>query len=120
MPYKNPEDRRRYDRERRSAQRGLAAAPAPELAAETRIKIAEDVEGLLAEAVRLAHRDPTARDVEKARVLNSIAGTAMRLLEVHGLQERVEEIEHVMRIRRTGFASIPALPRRASPEAEAS
>jgi hypothetical protein len=57
VPFKDLEDRRRYDRERKRllrAQEGTRAV----LAAPVRLKVAEDVEALLDEAIRTIRAGP--------------------------------------------------------------
>jgi hypothetical protein len=99
MPFKDPEDRRRYDRERKRLLRSTEAARAVVLAPPVRLRVAQDVEALLAEAARLARSDPRARGVERARALTQVAAVALRLVEAHRLQERVEALEQVLRAR---------------------
>jgi hypothetical protein len=99
MPYRDPEDRRRYDRERkrglRAASRfGVGPVPPP-----VRLRVAADVEALLAEAVELVRRDPKARGTERARALGYLASIALRLIETHDLQERLEALERVLALR---------------------
>ena len=54
MPFKNPDDRRRYDRERKRLLRAQEGA-LPVLAVPVRLKVAQDVEALLDEV----REDPT-------------------------------------------------------------
>lgn len=97
MPFKNVEDRRRYDRERKRLLR--AAGGTPVLAAPIRLRVAEDVEALLEEAVRTIRSDRKAKGVERARALIQVASVALRLVESHTLQERLDAVERVLRIR---------------------
>jgi len=101
VPYRNPEDRRRFDRERRRRARAGEAASL-KLAAPARLQVADDVEALLAEAVELARRDPKARGIEKARALGYLASLGLRLIESHDLQDRLDALERVLGQRRIG------------------
>jgi hypothetical protein len=98
VPFKNVEDRRRYDRERKRLLRAQEGAR-PVLAAPVRLKVAEDVEALLDEAVRIIRSDRKAKGVERARALTQVASVALRLVESHTLQERLDAVERVLRIR---------------------
>ncbi len=98
MPFKDAEERRRYDRERKRqlrAQDGLR----PALAAPVRLKVAQDVEALLDEAIRTIRADRKAKGVERARALTQVASVALRLIEAHSLQERLDAVEQVLRLR---------------------
>jgi hypothetical protein len=103
MPYRDAEDRRRYDRERK---RRLRAAPAQVPAALDLLSHREEVTdallGLVAEAVARVRRDPKARDVEKGREIGRLVGVALRVVETRDLTERLEAMERVMEGRRAG------------------
>ena len=101
MPYRDPDARRRYDRDRRRLQRAAARTALPEVPATTRLRVASDVEAVLARAVELATGDARAKDVEKARALAQIASVALRLIEVHDLAERLEGLERILVHRRS-------------------
>jgi hypothetical protein len=92
MPYRNPEDRRRYDRERRER---LRAAGSLRLARPVRIQVAADVEALLAEAVALIRSDRSTKGTERARALGYLASVAIRLIEARELEARLEAVEGV-------------------------
>jgi hypothetical protein len=99
MPYRNAEDRRRYDRERRRRMRageraGVTALVPPDV----RLRAARDLECLLAEAVALIRGDSQARGTEKARALAYLVSIGLRLLETRDLQERIEALERVLEI----------------------
>jgi len=98
VPFNDPEDRRRYDRERKRLLRGQEGSRL-HLAPPVRLKVAEDVEALLDEAVRTIRADRKARGVERARALTQVASVALRLVEAHGLQERLDAVEQVLRTR---------------------
>ena len=102
MPYRDPEDRRRYDRERKRALRAAAGSKPLVLAAEVRMRVAADVEDLLREAVRLVLTDPKARGLEKARALGYLCSVGLRLIEVHDLEERLDALEQSLRLRSLG------------------
>jgi hypothetical protein len=96
VPYRDPEDRKRYDRERRRLERAGARSAVPDISPRTRLRMASDVEAVLVRAVELATSDPDARDIEKARALAQIASVALRLVEAHNLGERLEALERIL------------------------
>lgn len=105
VPYRDPEDRRRYDRERRRAMRA-AASPTPLVVpAEVRILVTGDLERLLREAVRLVLGDDRARDIEKGRALGTLAGIGLRLLEARDLERRLDAVEQAVKLRSLRSAS---------------
>ena len=97
MPFKDLEDRRRYDRDRKRQLRATESRPA--LAAPVRLKVAQDVEALLDEAIRTIRADRKAKGVERARALTQVASVALRLIEAHTLQERLAAVEQVLKLR---------------------
>lgn len=99
MPFKDPEDRRRYDRERKRAIRAVSASTPVVVPAEVRIKVAGDVGLLLKEAVRLTLSDQKARPIEKARALGYLSSIGLRLLQVHELEDRLQALERAMAYR---------------------
>lgn len=99
MPFKDPEDRRRYDRERKRAIRAVSASTPVVVPADVRLKVAGDVGLLLREAVRLALSDQKARGIEKARTLGYLSSIGLRLLQVHELEDRLEALERAIRFR---------------------
>jgi|SRR6266536_1779801 len=101
MPFRDPEQRRRYDRDRRRLHRAAARTCLPRAPAPTRLRVAADIEAVLSRAVDLATGDPKAKDVEKARALAQIASVALRLIEVHDLTERLEALERILVLRRS-------------------
>ena len=98
MPFKDLEDRRRYDRERKRLLRAQEAGR-PALATPVRLKVAQDVEALLDEAVRTIRADRKAKGVDRARALTQVASVALRLIEAHALQDRLDAVEQVLRLR---------------------
>jgi len=97
VPFKDLEDRRRYDRDRKRQLRATESRPA--LAAPVRLKVAQDVEALLDEAIRTIRADRKAKGVERARALTQVASVALRLIEAHTLQERLAAVEQVLKLR---------------------
>jgi len=67
-----------------------------------RLRVAADVEAVLAEAVELVRSDPKARGIDKARALAYVGSVALRLIEAHDLAARLEALEHVLELRSTG------------------
>jgi hypothetical protein len=102
MPYRDPEDRRRYDRERKRRLRAARSSGAVAVSPEVRLRVGEDVEALLVEAVHHVRSDPRAKGTEKARVLGYLASVALRLIEVHGLEERLGALEQLLELRSVG------------------
>jgi hypothetical protein len=98
VPFKHPGDRRRYDRERKRVLRANERVR-PALAVPVRLKVAQDVEALLDEAVRTIRADRKAKGVERARALTQVASVALRLIESHTLQERLDAVEQVLKLR---------------------
>jgi hypothetical protein len=70
--------------------------------AEVKLRVAADVEALLAEAVRLVRADRRAPGIQKARALGYLAAIGMRLIETQELQDRVEALERVLAVRPVG------------------
>ena len=101
MPFRDPEARRRYDRERRRLERAADRTSVPDITPRQRVRLTSDVEAILARAVELATGDPKARGVEQARALAQIASVGLRLVESSNLSERLAALEEVLRIRRT-------------------
>src|SRR5207249_11129290 len=91
VPFKDPDDRRRYDRERKRLLRAEEGVR-PVLAVPVRLKVAQDVEALLDEAVRTIRADRKAKGVERARALTQVASVARRLIEAPSLQERLAAV----------------------------
>jgi hypothetical protein len=102
MPFEDIEKRRSYDREYKRRLRATEGGRLAKVAPETRLRVAEDVEALLTEAVFLARYDPKARNIEKARTLAHLATVALRLIETQNLQDRVESLERILEMRRSG------------------
>ena len=103
LPFKDPEARRRYDRERQRTKRAQARTQVLTIVPAVRLRLASDVEAVLASAVALAQTDTKARGVEKARALAQIAGVALRLMDAQDLTERIDAVERVLALRRPAF-----------------
>ena len=99
MPFRDPEDRRRYDRERKRTIRAQARSEPIVLPAAARVRVVEDVQNLLAEAVRLVLSDARATGVQKGRALGYLCSVGLRLIETHELRERLDALEVALRAR---------------------
>ena len=99
MPFRDPEDRRRYDRDRRRLERAAARTSVPDITPRNRVRVVADVEAILAQAVELATADPKAKGVEKARALAQIASVGLRLVESSNLSDRLQALEEVLQLR---------------------
>lgn len=102
MPYRDPEERRAYDREYQRVRRagssqtpGQTVVPIP-----FRLKTAADVLALLEEQVGAVRGDSTLTTVERARTVGYLAGVALRAIEAGDLAARVEAVEAVLKGRR--------------------
>ena len=103
MPFKDPEARRRYDRERQRTRRAQARTQVVRIVPAARLRVASDVEAVLSSAVALVRTDTKARGVEKARALAQIAGVALRLIDAQDLTERIDAVERVLALCRPAF-----------------
>jgi hypothetical protein len=100
MPFRDPDARRRYDRDRRRLERAAGRTAIPDITPRYRVRLASDVEAILARAVELATSDTKAKGVEKARALAQIASVGLRLIEAANLSERLDALEDVLELRR--------------------
>ena len=57
------------------------------------------MEALLDEAVRTIRSDRKAKAVERARALTQVASVALRLIEARSLQDRLDAVEQVLKLR---------------------
>lgn len=98
MPFKDPEARREYQRERARLRRaGRADAPAKSaLPAPVRVQTARDVLDLLDEQINLLRADLGLGTVERARCIGGLAGVALRAVETADLEARLEALEAVL------------------------
>ena len=102
MPFKDPEARRAYQRERARLRRaGRADAPArAELHAVVRIGTARDVLEVLDEQLNAVRLDGSLGTIERARCIGGRAGVLLRAIETAGLEARMEALEAVLSERR--------------------
>lgn len=103
MPYRDPERRREYQRERaRLLRAGRADAPVKaELPSPVRIQTARDVLELLGEQLNALRADPSLRTVERARALGGLAGVTLRAIETANLEARLAALETALNLRKT-------------------
>lgn len=95
MPYKDPEERREYQRGRRRGSRvppGSVDLPAP-----FRLRAAEDLVALLEEQIDAVRTDPAAGTLEKARCIGSLITVALRAIEQRDLTVRLEALEAALK-----------------------
>ena len=104
MPYRDPEQRRSYDREYKRTARagggptpGQAVVPIP-----FRLKTAADVLALLEEQVGAVRGDDSLTTVERARTVGYLAGITLKAIEAGDLAARLEAVEAVLKQRRAG------------------
>lgn len=102
MPFRDPERRREYQRERAQLRRaGRIEAPAKAVLPEPiRVQTARDVLALLAEQINLLRSDLSLGTVERARTLGALAGVALRAVETADLEARLAALESVLELRR--------------------
>jgi hypothetical protein len=102
MPYRDPEQRREYDREyKRTARTGGGPTPGQtRVPLPFRLKTAADVLALLEEQVGAVRGDDTLTTVERARTVGYLAGVALKAIEAGDLAARVEAVEAVLKGRR--------------------
>lgn len=101
MPFKDPEARREYQRERARLRRaGRADAPTTvSIPAPIRVQTARDVLELIAEQVNILRADLSLGSVERARCLGGLAGVALRAVETADLEARLIALESVLQQR---------------------
>jgi hypothetical protein len=102
MPYKDPERQRAAKAE--SARRHRAAGVEPRrgtrpplLSGEVRVETARDVLAVLEAQVAAVLGDEELGTAERARVIATLAGVALRAIEAGDLAARVEALERVLR-----------------------
>lgn len=103
MPFKDPEARRDYQRQRARLRRaGKVDAPAKvSLPAPLRIQTARELLSLLEEQLNALRSDAALGTVERARSIGALAGVSLRAIEVAGLEDRVLALEKVLAHRRS-------------------
>ncbi len=103
MPYKNPEDARAYQRERKRLERaGERTTPRTTLITPIpfRLKTAHDVLALLEEQIGAVRAADDATTLEKARACGFLGSIALRAIETGDLAARMEIIETEMKQRK--------------------
>ncbi len=103
MPYKDPEQAREYQRERKRIERaGERTTPRTTLITPLpfRLKTAHDVLALLEEQVGAVRAAEGATPLEKARVCGFLGSIALRAIETGDLAAQVEIIQAEMKQRR--------------------
>ena len=102
MPYRDPDQRRAYDRDyKRTTRTGGGPTPGQTLVPlPFRLRTAADVLALLAEQVQAVRDEPEAGTLEKARVVGYLAGIALKAIEAGDLAARLEAVESVLKARR--------------------
>jgi len=103
MPYRDPEQARAYQKERKRIERaGERTTPRTTLITPLpfRLKTAHDVLALLEEQVGAVRAADDATTMEKARVCGFLGSIALRAIETGDLAARMEIIEAEMKQRR--------------------
>lgn len=93
MPYRDPETRRAYDRQRKRAGRSdcpTGRPPLPPLPADYRLRKAEQVLELLQEQIQALRNDGDVSTAERARTIGFLCSTVLRASEAADLAGRVE------------------------------
>ena len=103
MPYRDPEQRRAYDREyKRTARTGGGPTPGQtRVPIPFRLKTAADVLALLEEQVGAVRADESLATVERARTIGYLAGVSLKAIEAGDLAARLEAVEAVLKSRRS-------------------
>src|SRR5581483_22599 len=103
MPYRDPEKRREYQRDRMRSRRAGDSVSTPcstRLPPGFRAATAADVLALVAEQVELVRADPKAGTLDKARVVGYLATVMLKAIEAKDLAGRIEELERILRLRK--------------------
>lgn len=102
MPYRDPEQRRQYQRAYQRARRAQAngrrtlpasSTPASEALAALRIRTAHDVLVLLEEQLNLVRADTRIGVLERARVVGNLATVLLRAVETADIEDRIAALE---------------------------
>jgi ribosome modulation factor len=103
VPYKDPEQRRAYQRGYKRIQRaGGQTASQTLIPLPLRLRTARDVLALIEEQVNAVRDEPEAGTLEKARAVGYLAGIALKAVEVADLSARVEAVERILKRRKAG------------------
>jgi hypothetical protein len=102
VPFKNPDARRAYQRQRAQLRRaGRADAPAKaSRPSPVRVQCARDLLRLLEEQLNALRQDGALSTLERARGIGALAGVALRAIETADLEDRVQSLERVLAQRR--------------------
>jgi hypothetical protein len=100
--YKDPEQRRAYDREyKRMLRTGSNLTPSQTaLPTSFRIKRAEDILNLLSEQIEAVKNDTEAGTLEKARCIGYLSGIALKAVEATNIESRLVAVEKVLKGRK--------------------
>jgi hypothetical protein len=102
MPFADPNRKRAFQaewlRQRRAGEKGLSGAAG--LPAPLRLESALHVRELLEEQINAVRFDPSLGTVERARSINSLAGTLLRAIQAGDVEGRLEALEAVLNDRR--------------------
>ena len=103
VPYRDPERRRQYQRDRARLRRAGRTDSPPKLTLPdaVRIKTARDILELLEEQINLLRADLGLGTIERARTLGALAGVALRAVETADLEARLAALEKVLAGRRS-------------------
>ena len=102
MGYRDPDQRRSYDRaykQMRRAGEGTTVSPT-QLPGPFRVRTARDVLTLLGEQVEAVRSDTELGTVERARTLCQLGGVLLKAVEAADLSSRIEAIERAMKLRK--------------------
>jgi hypothetical protein len=102
MPYRDPEERRAYDREyKRTARTGGGPTPGQtRVPVPFRLKTAAGVLALLEEQVGALRADESLSTVERARTIGYLAGVSLKAIEAGDLAARLQAVEATLKGRR--------------------
>jgi len=103
MPYKNPEQRREFDRERRRQERAGAVAGVDKFFSVpftplTPCPTVTDLTGVVAEEINRV-RAAQVETLARARTVGYLANVLIRAIEVTELERRLEELESLVKSR---------------------
>jgi hypothetical protein len=107
MPYADPDQARRYQREYRRTRRAGDSCTTPcttLIPLEFRLRTASDVLDLLEEQVDAVVKDTESTALEKARCIGFLCGVTLRAIEAGDLAARLEALEAVLKARNNGAA----------------
>jgi hypothetical protein len=101
MPYKNPDRQRAAKAEHARRKRAAGVEPnrgtrRPLLAGELRLATARDVLALIESQVNAVLADDELGTAERARLITTLAGVALRAIEAGDLAGRLEALERAL------------------------